>query len=117
MKYYKKIKTYFVKYISYRGEEMEIGYQKDIDDLAIILTPKYKYSHSVEIDADFIIDIDKKDKIVAIEVVNCSKQLGVSKDYVEKAKKDVFVEIFDFSYKIIISFNDGEHEIIKRVLK
>lgn len=117
MKYYNKVKTYMMKNILYRGEEMEIGYQKDIDDLAIILTPKYKYSHSVEIDAGFIIDIDTKNKIVAIEVVECSKQLDVSKDYVEKAKKDVYLEVYDFSYKIIISFNDGEHEIVKRVLK
>ena len=27
----------------YGEEEMEIGYQKDIDDLAIILTPDYDY--------------------------------------------------------------------------
>jgi len=106
-----------IKKILYKGEEMEIGYQEDIDDLAIILTPKYKYDHSVEIDAGFIIDVDKNDKIVAIEVVGCSKQLGVSKKYVKKAKKEVFVEIYDFSYKIIISFNDGEYEITKRVLK
>ena len=101
----------------YGEDEMEIGYQRDIDDLAIILTPDYDYDRSVEIDAGFIVDIDKKGKLVAIEVIDCSNQIDASLDYVEKAKKDVYVEVYEFSYKIIISFNDGEKEIVKRVLK
>lgn len=115
--YYKKTRTYNCEYEIYGGNDMEIGYQKDIDDLAIILQEDYEYDSSVEVDPGFIIDIDKKGKMVAIEVIDCSKQIDESKDYVEKAKKDVFVEMYEFSYKIIISFNDGEKEIVKRVLK
>lgn len=99
------------------GEDMEIGYQADIDDLAILLVKDYVYDRSEEVTADFIIDIDTEGRLVAIEVVNCSKQLGVSTDYVEKAKKEVFVEVYEFSYKIIISFNSGEKEIVQKVLK
>ena len=101
----------------YGEVDMEIGYQKDIDDLGIILKKDYDYDASVEIDAGFIVDVDKKGELVAIEVVGCSEQIDASRNYVEKAKKDVFVEVYEFSYKIIISFNDGEKEIIKRVLK
>lgn len=117
MRFFKKTKTYMIRVECYGEDEMEIGYQKDIDDLAIILTPDYEYDRSVEIDAGFIVDIDKKGKLVAIEVIDCSNQIDASLDYVEKAKKDVYVEVYEFSYKIIISFNDGEKEIVKRVLK
>ena len=80
-------------------------------------TIKGKINNTVEVAPGFIIDLDKKDKIVAIEIVGCADQLDVSKEYVEKAKKEVFVETYEFSYKIIISFNDGEKEIKQRVLK
>ena len=88
MRFFKKTKTYMIRVECYGEEEMEIGYQKDIDDLVIILTPDYKYDRSVEVDAGFIIDIDKNDKLVAIEVIDCSNQIDASLDYVEKAKKD-----------------------------
>lgn len=96
---------------------MEIGYEKRLDDLAIILAKNYEYKESIEVDEGFIIDIDKKGKLVAIEIVGCAEQLGVSPNYVERAKIEAFVEPYEFSYKIIISFNDGEYELEKRVLK
>lgn len=117
VKYFNKTRTYMIRTECYGGKDMEIGYQEDIDDLAIILTPDYEYKESVEVDMGFIIDLDKNDKIVAIEIIDCSRQIGKSKEYVKKAKKEVFVEIYEFSYRLIVSFNDGEEEIIKRVLK
>lgn len=117
VKYYKKTKTYMMIRKWYGSEEMEIGYEKKLDDLAIILEDDYEYDRSVEIDPGFIIDLDKKNKLVAIEVIDCSSRIGSSKEYVEKAKKDVFLEIYEYSYRIIISFNDGEKEIIQRILK
>ena len=101
----------------YGDDEMEIGYEKKLDVLVFILEKDYKYGSSIEVDAGFIIDVDTNNKLVAIEIVNCSEQIGESTDYVENAKKDVFVEKYEFSYKIIVSFNDGEKEIVKRVLK
>ena len=96
---------------------MEIGYEKKLDDLVFLIKENGKIDNTIEVDEGFIIDVDKKNKLVAIEIVECSKQLGVSKDYVEKAKKEIFVETYEFSYKIIVSFNDGEKEIQKRILK
>lgn len=96
---------------------MEVGYEEKFDDLVILLDKNYKYDRSVEVEAGYIIDIDKKDKLVAIEILDCSKRINRSKKYVKNADIKTFVESYDFSYKIIVSFNDGEEEISQRVLK
>lgn len=117
MKFFNKVRTYMIRDECYGDDEMEIGYEKKFDDLVFILKKDYKFGNSIEVDEGFIIDVDTNNKLVAIEIVNCSDQIGSTKDYVERAKKDVFVEKYEFSYKIIVSFNDGEKEIVKRVLK
>ena len=73
MKFFNKVRTYMIRKECYGDDEMEIGYQKDIDDLAIIIVSDYEYNNSVEIDPGFIIDMDKTGKLVAIEVIDCSK--------------------------------------------
>lgn len=117
MKYINKVRTYMMEKRCYGEIDMEIGYEKRLDDLVFLLKEKDKIESTIEVDPGFLVDVNKKDELVAIEIVGCADQLGVSKEYVEKAKKEVFVEIYEFSYKIIISFNDGEKEIQKRVLK
>lgn len=117
MKFAKKVRTYMIRKECYGEIDMEIGYEKKLDDLVFLLDEKGKIENTVEVSPGFIIDLSKKNKIIAIEIVGCSEQLGTSKEYVEKAKKEVFVENYEFSYKIIVSFNDGEKEIQKRVLK
>lgn len=117
MEYYYKTKCYKIKYLKFGGNNMEIGYEPKYDQLGIILYDDYEYDNSVEIEAGYIVDLDKNNKIVAIEILDCSQRIEESKKYIENAKIEVFVEIYDFSYKIIVSFNDGEKEIIKRVLK
>ena len=117
MQYNKKVKTYMIIQQKYGGQDMEIGYEEKIDDLAIILTDDYEYNTSIEIEPGYIIDLDKTNKLVAIEILDCSKRIKESKTYVKNAKIEVFIEVYEYSYKIIISFNDGEHEITKRVLK
>lgn len=117
MIYYYKTKCYKIKYMKFGGENMEIGYEESFDDLAIILVDDYEYDRSVEVDAGFIVDVDKNNKLCSIEILDCSKRINKSKDYVKNAKIDVFVEVYDFSYQIIISFNDGEEEIKQRLLK
>ena len=61
--------------------------------------------------------MDKKNHIVAIEIIDCSKKINRNKNYIENAKIDAFIEVYEFSYKIIIDFNDGESQISKRLLK
>lgn len=117
MKYHKKTKTYMIIKKEYGGKEMEIGYEESIDDLGIILTENYEYDTSVEIEPGYIIDLDKKNRLVAIEILDCSKRIKESKAYVKNAEIKVFVEVYEYSYKIVIDFNNGEHEIVRRVLK
>lgn len=117
MKFFNKKRTYMMRKECYGDEDMEIGYEKKMDDLVIILIDDYEYDTSIEVIPGFIIDLDKKGRLVAIEILDCSKRIDKSKDYVKRAKKDVFVEKYEFSYKIIISFNDGEKEIVQKILK
>lgn len=115
--FFKKTRTYMKIKKCYGEDDMEIGYEKKLDLLGIMLEPDYEYDTSVEVEAGFIIDLDKNNKLVAIEIVGCSKKIDETPDYVEKADIKVFVDVYEFSYKIIISFNDGEKEIVKRILK
>lgn len=117
MKYERYVKKCYVEKLIYGVDDMKIGYEESIDDLAIILQDDYKYDTSIEVDTGFIIDVDKNGTMCAIEILDCSKRIGKTKDYVKKAKIEAFVEVYDFSYKIVVSFNDGEAEIEQRVLK
>lgn len=96
---------------------MEVGYEEKFDQLAIILQDDYDYDRSVEIEPGFIIDLDKKNHIVAVEIINCSEKINQDKNYIKKAKVNAFIEVYEFSYKIIIDFNNGENQISKRILK
>ena len=117
MKYYYIPRQYKVKRTEFRGNEMEVGYEESIDDLVIMFQDDYKYKASVEIDPGYIIDLDINDKIVAIEIVGAAKELDVEKEYIKNAKIDAYMEAYEFSYKIVIEFNDGEKKIERRVLK
>lgn len=96
---------------------MEIGYEEKFDQLAIILKDDYEYKTSIEVDSNFIIDIDKKNHIVAIEIIDCSLQINKDKKYVKESKIDAFIEFYEYFYKIIVEFNDGECKIEKNLLK
>lgn len=117
MRYYYIPRKYKVKRMEFRGNEMEIGYEESIDDLVIMFQDDYKYKASVEIDTGYIIDFDVNDKIVAIEIIGAAKELDVEKEYIKNAKIDAYMEAYEFSYKIVIEFNDGEKKIERRVLK
>lgn len=117
MEYYNKIRHYKAQYRKYRGEDMEIGYEEKNDQFAAILHDDYEYSHSIEISNGFIVDIDKKNRLVAIEILDCSKKINKSIDYVKNAEINVFVEAYEFSYKIIVDFNNGDAEITEQVFK
>lgn len=115
--FFKKVRTYMKMKKCYGEDDMEIGYEKKLDVLGIMLESDYEYEVSIEIEAGFIIDLDKNNKLVAIEIVGCSEKINETPEYIEKADIKVFVDIYEFSYRIIISFNNGEKEIVRRVLK
>lgn len=117
MEYYNKTRCYKAQYRKYRGKDMEIGYEEKNDQLAVILYDDYEYNHSVEITSGFIVDVDKKDRLVAIEILDCSKKINKNIDYVKNAEINVFVEVYEYSYKIIVDFNNGDAEIVEQVFK
>lgn len=96
---------------------MEIGYEKQFDDLAIIVGDDYKYDHSIEVDAGFIVDVDENNEIVAIEVIDCSKKINKAKEYIQNAEINVSIKSYKYSYEITIDFNNGKEKIVRQVLK
>lgn len=107
-----------IRKMKWEMKDLKIGYEKKYDILGIIIPDKkYKIERTVEVEEGFLLDIDKKDKIVQLELHNVRNRLNVSSDYIKKAKIDVFIEVYDFSYVIIISFNEGEKEFKRRVLR
>lgn len=117
MKYYYIPRQYKVKRMEFRGNEMEIGYEESVDDLVIMFESDYKYKNSVEISPGYIVDLDVNDKIVAIEIIGVSEELNVDKEYIKKAKIDAYMEMYEYSYKIVIDFNDGDRKINRRILR
>lgn len=59
---------------------LNIGYDYDFDILGLILAEDYVYKYSDEIANGVILDFDKNDNIVALEVLDASVKLGIVKD-------------------------------------
>lgn len=99
-------------------KDLQIGYEKKYDILGIIIPKKkYKVEKTVEIDAGFLIDVDKEGKIVQIEIHNICNRINEDKKYIQEAKIQVYVDSYEYSYLITIDFNEGEHKIEQRILK
>lgn len=96
---------------------MQIGYEKKYDILVIMLEDDYDFGRTTEIEAGFLIDLDKTGKLVAIEIHHCSNRINSLRKYVEDATVDVNIEELDYSYIIEIKFNEGEKIIKKRIFK
>jgi uncharacterized protein YuzE len=59
--------------------ELNKDYDIRSDSLYLYITDKYEYGESIEIEGNVILDFDKNSVPVAIEILNASKFLGVSK--------------------------------------
>lgn len=96
---------------------MEVGYEEKFDQLVLLFKDDYEYEVSIEVETGFIVDIDKKGQIAGVEILDCSDRINKDKNYILNAKISGFIEVYEFSYKIIIDFNDGDCVIEKRLLK
>ena len=96
---------------------MEVGYEEKFDQLVLLFKDDYEYEASIEVEPGFIVDIDKKGQIAGVEILDCSDRISKDKNYILSAKIGGFIEVYEFSYKIIIDFNDGDCVIEKRLLK
>lgn len=119
MQYYNKIKTYKIIKEKWEMKDLEIGYEEKYDILGVLIPEKedYEIENTVEVEAGFLIDVDKNGKIVQLEIHNVCDRINESKKYIKNANINVYVDVYEFSYLIIVDFNDGEHEIKQRVFK
>ena len=118
MKYYNKLRTYKMTKMKWEMKDLEIGYEKEYDILGILIPEEdYKIENTVEIDAGFLIDVDKKGRIVQIEIHNICNRINENKKYIKNANIDVYVEAYEFSYLIIVDFNEGEHKIEQKIFR
>ena len=93
---------------------MEIGYEDKFDVLGIVLEDDYEYDHSIEVKPLFIADIDKENRIVALEIVDVAREFGVTAQHIKTADIKPFVDCKEFCCKVGVRFkflNGREEEI------
>lgn len=97
---------------------MEIGYEEKYDILGILVPENYyQVDKTIEVKKGFLIDVDKNGKIVQIEIHDVSKTINKDKKYIKNANINVYVEAYEFSYLIIVDFNEGEHKIEQQIFR
>lgn len=97
---------------------MEIGYEEKYDILGILVPENYyQVDKTVEIMEGFLIDVDKNGQIVQIEIHNVSEKINRDKKYIKSANIDVYVEDYEFSYLIVVDFNNNDCKIEQQILK
>ena len=70
---------------------MEIGYEEKFDVLGIILKDNYKFKQTLEVEPLFVVDIDKNNKIVAMEIIDIARRFGVTTQHIKSADIKPFV--------------------------
>lgn len=98
---------------------MEWGYEEKYDLLGIMMRDydKEDYDHSVEVRAGFIIDLNKDNEILAIEILDWSRGWGIRPHQVKNSEIHVEIEKHEFCAKITVTgtYNDKIHEIVGKV--
>lgn len=79
---------------------MEVGYEEKYDLMGIILKDDYEFKRSEEVKPGLIVDLDEDNKIVVIEILDVSKELGVSKKTVKEAEVSPIVECYDYCCRV-----------------
>ena len=98
--------------------ELEHKYDPEVDAIFISVKKKYDYKTSIELNNDIILDFDKNENPVALEILNTSKVLGVSKSNLENIKNiRIDVNIDEKSIKLNACFDIfiDNHEKTTRV--
>lgn len=88
----------------YIGEVMEYGYEEKYDVFGIKIFEDYEYEVSIEARPGFIVDVDKDKRIVAIEIVDISRELGVPKNLVRTARVDPKIQCKGECCRITLDF-------------
>ena len=86
--------------------ELEHKYDIDVDAIFISIKKSYKYNTSIELSNDIILDFDENGTPVALEILNTSNILGVSKSNLEHIKNiQIDVNIDEKSISLTASFD------------
>ena len=91
---------------------IECGYEENFDLLGVLFKDPYTLKKSIEIGKDYIVDIDKKDEMASLQVVNFSEKVKLSKKTISESKIDVDLDVGEFLGVIYIrvTTKDGETE-------
>jgi len=97
--------------------ELEHKYDEESDAIFISVKKDYKYDTSIEINNDVILDFDKNGNPVALEILNTSNVLDVSKSSLENIKNiRIEVNIDEKSISLTACFDiyiDSHEEEVK----
>lgn len=82
---------------------MEWGYEEKLDILGIILKEKFVFDHTVEIKENFVVDVDKNNDIVQIQIVNWARMFGIPKPQVRLMDINVEVKKGEYCCKVTVT--------------
>ncbi|MCC7558364.1 MAG: DUF2283 domain-containing protein [Methanobacteriaceae archaeon] len=85
--------------------KMDKDYDVQNDVLYLRIKDDYKYKESIEIEDNIIVDLDVNYRPVALEIVEATSILDVSKFSLKKLIKwDMYIKIDEYSIRINASF-------------
>lgn len=93
-------------------------YDPSFDVLGIRITDDYEYKTSVELSNDVILDFDTNNIPVALEIINASRFLKMSKSHlghINMIKMKVHVDDKSICLKVSIAVNIHKHEQIQSI--
>ncbi len=98
--------------------QLESLYDHSFDVLGIRINNDYEYKTSVELSNDVILDFDKNNVPVALEILNASRFLKISKSnlgHINMIKMKVHIDEKSICLKVSISVNIHKKEHIQSV--
>lgn len=81
---------------------MEWGYEEKYDILGIILKDKFVFDHSVEVKKNFIVDVDKNNEIVQIQIIDWARMFKIPKPQVRLMKIKPKIEKGEYCCKVTV---------------
>jgi uncharacterized protein YuzE len=98
--------------------QLESLYDHSFDVLGIKISNDYEYKTSVELSNNVILDFDKNNVPVALEILNASRFLKISKsnlDHINMIKMKVHIDDKSICLKVSVGVNIHKKEHIKSI--
>lgn len=93
-------------------------YDADFDIIDLRIPEDYQYDYSIEVDALFILDIDKDKRIVGFEIIDASKYFNVPSNVFYQSEWIIKINVTIDVIKINLTLKteDEKHVIIEKVI-